>query len=151
RFLSKEDVRAILLFVGFGIVLGALLHPLIIQWGVAHAALFPSVVLLVGLAWTRLADAPVPRRGIVVAGMLAEVFGMFWSHVWLANTAPDVLDPWVGNIPVKEGYHCIFLHDVVGPYAWLFAAATLILQGIFVFFLWEWLRPHFDLQQSESE
>jgi len=142
-FLIRMDSEAgaIALFVVVGILLGTLLHPLMIPWGVAHAALFPSVVLLVGLAWTLLAPAERPWTWIVMAGMLAEFFGMFWSHVWLVVEAPDVLDPLLGNLDTKERYHCVFLNDLIGTHDPWSIAATLALQFVFLVVLLTWLRP----------
>ena len=92
----------------------AFLHPGIMNHGIAHSAAFPTVVLVVGLAWGVLSRRS-PAVGIAVCtGFVAEFLAMFWSHVWLLNFRPEVLEELPGNESYKESANIYFLNDMLG-------------------------------------
>src|SRR5262249_37418853 len=118
-----------LLLVG---TLGALaLHPSASDHGVAHAAFFPSVVLLTALAWGLLSGASRFWRVLVRAGMLLEFTTMFWSHVWLARS-PDLLDPFGINAWEKSRHQLVFLNDLLGNAQSAVVVVTVLVQLLIV-------------------
>src|SRR5262249_9885352 len=88
---------AVVLFGLCGAAGAAVLHPGKIDHGIAHSACFPTVILVVALAWGILSRADPVFALPFVVGMLAEFLLMFWSHVWLAVHMPQTLDLALSN------------------------------------------------------
>ncbi len=110
----------------------AFLHPGIMNHGIAHSAAFPTVVLVVGLAWGVLSRRS-PAVGIAVStGIVAEFLAMFWSHVWLLNFRPEVLEELPGNESYKESANIYFLNDMLGYGALAFVAALAVMQAVLI-------------------
>jgi hypothetical protein len=97
-------------FALLGVVGAAALHPKTYTHGIAHAAFFPSVVVLAALAWGRLSRSPRPWAALVCAGMVGEFAAMFWSHVRLTGE-PLLLDPLNINVWEKSAHGLMFLAD----------------------------------------
>jgi hypothetical protein len=143
---------AIWVFAGFGVVGGLALHPAKISHGCAHAALFPAVILLVGLAWAVLAKWPGPVRLVVAGGMVLEFLVMFWTHVWYAVTDPAFLDAYGSNLWNKQNYSAVMIADVVGAFDPIVVFGLVIAQLLFilVLFLWFWPVARGETQPSKE-
>jgi 4-amino-4-deoxy-L-arabinose transferase-like glycosyltransferase len=115
---------AVWLFLVGGTLGAAFLHPGKIPWGIAHSAAFPSAVVLTALAWGLLSRARRAAVALVCCGMVLEFVLMFWSHWWLLNRFPEVLEGLPGNASYKD-QTVVFLNDRIGEgqYAFLIAAA----------------------------
>jgi hypothetical protein len=103
---------ALVAFLGLGTLAAAFLHPLRVDHGIAHAALFSSVVLLVALAWGALVAARPFVTAVVCLGMITEFLAMFWSHVWLVDT-PEMLDPYHFNVTARTEGGLVFLNEAL--------------------------------------
>jgi hypothetical protein len=125
-------------FALLGAVGAAALHPKTYTHGIAHAALFPSVVVLAALAWGRLSQGSRPWAALVCAGMVAEFAAMFWSHVWLTGQ-PLLLDPKNINVWEKSAYQLVFLADHLAGVRPAVIAATVAVQLGLVVLLCRWL------------
>src|SRR5262249_53762563 len=131
---------AVWLFLIGGTLGGAFLHPGKIPWGIAHSAVFPSAVVLAALAWGLLSRAS-PRAALIVCcGMALEFVLMFWSHLWLLFTDPNVLEPGSAD----EGVHeraVRMLNELLAGGAWpLLVAAVVIEAALIVLLLQSCLR-----------
>lgn len=140
---AAECRGAVWLFLLFGILGGAFLHPAKMDHGIAHAALFPSVLVIVGLAWAFLLRSGGVWTPVVMTGMIGEFLGMFWSHIWYVVKDPHILDPWDINLWEKGNQHVVFLNDLdfLGPHPPAVLVLTLALQVIFTVLALAWTRP----------
>jgi hypothetical protein len=129
---------AVWLFVGLGIIGAACLHPSKVPNGIAHAALSPAVILLVALAWGVLGRADRGVAAAVIAGMVAEFLGMFWSHLWMLKFAPAVLEPLPGNADYKDPGEFL-LNEFIGSGQYLFLAGVVVVQVVLLVLLVRWL------------
>jgi 4-amino-4-deoxy-L-arabinose transferase-like glycosyltransferase len=128
-------------FVLLGGLGAALLHPRACTHGIAHAALFPSVLVLAALAWGRLSQAPRAWTALVCAGMVVEFAAPFWSHVYL-TAWPEVLDLYPYNLRLKAEHHLLFLADGLAPVRPVVIAGALTVQLALAGLLAGWLsRP----------
>ncbi|MBY0524385.1 MAG: glycosyltransferase family 39 protein [Gemmataceae bacterium] len=134
---------AVFFFLLFG-TLGALaLHPARTPHGVAHSALFPSVIVLIALTWRLVMDWPRRWRIGVGIGIIAENLLMLWSHVAFTAT-PDFLD-WTGfNVREKERFNAVLLNDVLGSLDVVAVAAVIVGQVAFGAILLRWLAEGTD-------
>jgi hypothetical protein len=126
--LRRPEWSATWAFALLGAVGAAALHPRTYPHGIAHAALFPSVVVLAALGWGRLSRAARPWAALVCAGMVLEFAAMFWSHVWLTDR-PLLLDPADINVWEKSEHHLVFLADCLAGVRPAVIAGTVAVQG----------------------
>jgi hypothetical protein len=131
---------AVWTFALLGAVAAICLHPAKLVIGCAHAAFFPSAIVLTALAWGLLTRVP-PRWAVIVCcGMLAEFAAMFWSHVALAGR--PFLDAAPGNWNLKTANQLVFLHDLLGAGTPFLIAATAGIQLVLALQLFRCLlRP----------
>ena len=132
--LRRPEWSATWAFALLGAVGAAALHPKTYTHGIAHAALFPSVVVLAALAWGRLSRAARPWAAVVCAGMVLEFAAMFWSHVWL-TAQPLLLDPQNLNVWEKSEHHLVFLADWLAGVRPAVIAGTVAVQGALLILL----------------
>jgi 4-amino-4-deoxy-L-arabinose transferase-like glycosyltransferase len=135
--LRRPEWSATWAFVLLGGLGAALLHPRAYTHGIAHAALFPSVLVLATLAWGRLSRGSRTWTGLVLAGMVLEFLALFWSHVYL-TAWPARLDPYPYNPRLKAEHHLLFLADVFTAVRPLVIAAALTVQLILAGLLVRW-------------
>jgi hypothetical protein len=138
---------AVWAFVLVGALGALVLHPRSYWFGIAHAAQFPSVVVLAALAWGRLSRAPRTWAALTGAGMALEFALLFWSHVVL-SAWPDLLDPVGGNALLKAEYRLRFLADELAPQRPAVVAATLAVELVLVVLLVRWFRHPERLQND---
>jgi hypothetical protein len=136
--LRRPEWSATWAFALLGAVGAAALHPKTSMHGIAHAALFPSVVVLAALAWGRLSRGSRPWAALVCVGMVAEFAGMFWSHVWLTGH-PLLLDPKNINVWEKSAHQLVFLADCLAGVRPAVIAGTVAVQVGLVVLLGFWL------------
>ena len=102
--------------VAFGVggaLAGLSLHPQIQDYGVLHAAAYPTGVLLLIWAWGRLSLAPDRIARTVAAGAVAEFLLVFWAHVFfLYRVNPDLPRLPFDNLTLKRASHLMFLNDL---------------------------------------
>jgi hypothetical protein len=134
------DWGAIWCFLLLGALGTALFHPNIIGHGIAHAACFPSSIVAACLAWGVLGRAPKRTAVLVCAGMVAEFVLMFWSHCWMADNRPEVLDPNLSNPWYKDNARIDFLFDQLEAGRYVFLAAAVMVEAILVVWLFHWWR-----------
>jgi hypothetical protein len=128
---------ALWIFAGLGTLLAAFLHPLRSSHGIAHAALFSSVILFAGLGWGLLPRAARFVAGFVIAGMVAEFLLMFWSHIWLLLTQPHALDEYPYNFRIKSEETLVFLTDALAVGSRPLMVAVLLVQvGLVAALIW---------------
>ncbi|MGH7169092.1 MAG: hypothetical protein ACRELG_02295 [Gemmataceae bacterium] len=138
-------------FALLGAVGATALHPGQIRHGVAHAACFPTALLLAALAWGRLSRAPRRWASVVCAGMVAEFLLMLWSHCWMAVWDATILDPSLANDAYKRDAGLVFLNDRLGLWVFLFVAATAIIQLVLCMLLFRWLRVGASAAPTEDK
>ncbi len=135
-FVSAEG-SAVWIFAGLGTLLAAFLVPLRWSHGIAHAALFTSVVLFAALAWGLLARAGRFVSGFVIAAMLAEFLIVFWSHIWLLLTQPHALDRYYFNFEIKSDEKLMFLTDALALSSRPLIVVVLLIQvGLIAALIW---------------
>jgi hypothetical protein len=130
---------AVWLFLVLGTLGAAVLHPGKILHGIAHAACFPSAVLLAALGWGVLSRASRRWAAVTCAGMVAEFLLMFWSHWWLLTRLPEVLEELPGNEAYKDET-VVFLNDRLGAGQYAFLAGAVVIQLLLVALLGRFLR-----------
>jgi hypothetical protein len=118
---------------------GAFLHPGKISWGIAHSAVFPTTVVLTGLAWGVLSRARPTAAVLVGCGMVLEFLLMFWSHWWLLFHHPTVLAPESGARGVHETWAPL-LNEALGDADRLFLAGAVLIQATLIVLLLRALR-----------
>lgn len=122
---APAEHAAVWMFALLGGLGTALLHPWVPPNGIAHCALFPSVLALLLLGWGALAGAPRPVRVAVAAAVVLEGMAVLWSHLWLV-AEPLRIDWTDYNTHLKEKWHTVFAHDGLP------ATALLVLTGVAV-------------------
>jgi hypothetical protein len=127
--LLTPEGTAVAVFAVAGTLFAAPLHTARCDHGIAHAALFSSVVLVVVLGWGMLARAPRPVVALVCLGMLAEFQAMFWTHL-AALEEPLLLDPYNYNIEAKQNEEVAFLFDELGLGPGPPAVTTAVVQAL---------------------
>lgn len=102
-------------FAGLGGLGSLVLVPQVQAFGVAHAVMFPSAIVLAMAGWAALATAGGRLQRLVLVGMLAEFLLAFWVHVGvLALVLPDLPRDTVPNIYLKRSRHLTSLADLLG-------------------------------------
>jgi hypothetical protein len=132
--LRQPEWSATWAFLLLGALGAAALHPRTYTHGIAHAALFPSVLVLLALAWGLLSRAPRGWAVLTVGGMILEFAALFWSHVYL-TTWPRFLDPTPYNWGLKTKYQLVFLADCFAPMQPVVIGLTLAVELVLVFLL----------------
>jgi hypothetical protein len=118
-------------FLLVGTLGGALLHPGKIPWGIAHSAIFPTTLVLVGLAWGLLSRAPRWAALVVCCGMVVEFALMFWSHLWLLFHDPGILEPGSTTDAVYDP-DVTALNQALGRGDRVFLVAAIIIQAVLI-------------------
>jgi hypothetical protein len=137
-------------FLVVGTLGGAILHPGKIPWGIAHSAIFPTAILLVGLAWGLLSRAPLWAALAVCCGMAVEFLAMFWWHWWLLFHDPEVLQPGAGEKGPREAWEPL-LNQLLGRGEWLFLAGAVAVQAALIVLLWLSVRRRAEPVPEESQ
>jgi hypothetical protein len=120
---------AVGLFVVVGWLGAAFLHPAKVDHGIAHAAGFPSVLVLLALGWGLLSRAPRRVIALVVAGIASEFLLMFWSHWWFLTHDPAVLENLPGNAQYKpDPVPVVFLNERIGEAQAVFPIGLAVIQ-----------------------
>jgi Dolichyl-phosphate-mannose-protein mannosyltransferase len=130
---ERSDGRAIWVAVWLsllgGTLGGAFLHPGKIPWGIAHSAVFPTALVLVGLAWGLLSRARPAIAALVCGGMFLEFVLMFWSHWWLVFNNPFIIDP---NADSPRTDWVVMLNEALGRAEWIFVVGAALVQAALV-------------------
>jgi hypothetical protein len=131
---GRQEWLAVVLFLILGTLGAAVVHPETVIHGIAHAACFPTAILLAALGWGLLSRARRQWAALVVAGMVAEFLVMFWSHWWLLVTWPEILERLPGNADYKmdaDGNQVVFfLNERLGSGQYVFLAGAVLIQVV---------------------
>jgi hypothetical protein len=130
----RREWAAVWLFALLGYAGAALLHPNVYGHGIAHSAAFPTAVLVTGLAWGLLSRAPRRIAMVVYVGIVAEFLLIFWSHWWLLNYRPEVLEDLPGNA-LQSGAPIRFLSETLPAAQRLFLGGAMLIQAALASFL----------------
>lgn len=115
---------AVLVFAILGGLAAAALVPLKYRYGIAHAAFFPSALVLAIWAWGVLSRSSGRWTSWTCAGMAFEFLAMFWSHLFSIGRALPKND----NFILKQRNHLTFLADLLGPVRPLMIIACIAIQ-----------------------
>jgi hypothetical protein len=141
---------AVALFGVLGVISATLLLREAYPHGIAHAAFFPAVQLLLVIAWGEAGRARPLWMALVLAGMVLEFVLMWWSHLWLLHVDSAVIDPFGADPSLQPHFYfkslvgAVFLCDRAGALWYVALGGAVLIEGtivvLLVRFVWSTAR-----------